>query len=200
MLKSHIYHVVLPVLCWGSIAFGAMIDNSSLVPVMKPDAEVRLEKSNDGTREIPDWVKSLIIVELRVDAVSTDGTLKGMERALDHVAEMGVNCVWITPPLNDGNGYGNFGLHTISPRLTGEKERAEQWAVLRNFVVQAHKRNIRVLFDVINWGVTKHEGGAKLPKEKPEWFGEYYPKYAGWLFNWKNKDFNEWYAWWNGFV
>ena len=194
MLKSHIYHVVLPVLCWGSIAFGAMIDNSSLVPVMKPDAEVRLEKSNDGTREIPDWVKSLIIVELRVDAVSTDGTLKGMERALDHVAEMGVNCVWITPPLNDGNGYGNFGLHTISPRLTGEKERAEQWAVLRNFVVQAHKRNIRVLFDVINWGVTKHEGGAKLPKEKPEWFGEYYPKYAGWLFNWKNKDFNEWYA------
>lgn len=194
MLKSYIFHAFLLTLCCGSTVLGTKIDNSSLIPPIKPDVEVKFEKSADGTREIPDWVKNLILVELRVDAVSTDGTLKGMDRALDHLAEMGVNCVWITPPLNGGNGYGNFGLHTISPRLTGEKEPAKQWAVLRNFVDQAHKRNIRVLFDVINWGVTKHEGGAKLPKEKPEWFGEYYPKYAGWLFNWKDKEFNEWFA------
>ena len=32
---------------------------------------------------------------------------------------MGVNGLWLTPPVNGGNGYGNFGIHTISARLTG---------------------------------------------------------------------------------
>lgn len=173
---------------------GQTIDNSNLLPKYKPDAEVKMESRADGSLETPDWIKSLIMVEVRVDSASTDETLKGMGKALDHLAEIGVNGIWVNPPLNEGNGYGNFGIHTISARLTGEKEPAKQWQVLRNFVEEAHKRNIRVFFDVVTWGATKHEGGAKLYQEKPEWFGEYFAPYAGKLFNWENKELNEWFS------
>ena len=151
----------------GSLLAGAAIDNSALMPPYKPDAEVVMEKDAEGG-ETPDWIKSLIIVELRIHSASTDGTVKGLLPALDHLAEMGVNGVWLTPPINGGNGYGNFGIHTLSPLLTGEKNPVKQWQVLRNFVDEAHKRNIRVFFDVVNWGATKHEGGSRLLKEKPE--------------------------------
>lgn len=177
----------------GSLLAGAAIDNSALMPPYKPDAEVVMEKDAEGG-ETPDWIKSLIIVELRIHSASTDGTVKGLLPALDHLAEMGVNGVWLTPPINGGNGYGNFGIHTLSPLLTGEKNPVKQWQVLRNFVDEAHKRNIRVFFDVVNWGATKHEGGSRLLKEKPEWFGEYFAPYAGWFFNWENRELNEWFS------
>ena len=177
----------------GSLLAGAAIDNSALMPPYKPDTEVIMEKDAEGG-ETPDWIKSLIIVELRIHSASTDGTVKGLLPALDHLAEMGVNGVWLTPPINGGNGYGNFGIHTLSPLLTGEKNPVKQWQVLRNFVDEAHKRNIRVFFDVVNWGATKHEGGSRLLKEKPEWFGEYFAPYAGWFFNWENRELNEWFS------
>ena len=173
---------------------GAGIDNRELVPVYKPDSEVRMERRADGRLETPDWLKSLILMEVRIDAASPDETLKGMGPVLDHLAEMGVNGIWLTPPVNASTGYGNFGVHTISARLTGEKEPAKQWQVLKNFVDEAHRRNIRVFFDVVTWGVTTNEGGAPILKERPEWFGSYFPPYRGHLFNWENRELREWFA------
>lgn len=185
-----------PLLCLAlaPALLGETIDNSSLLPKYKPDAEVRMERRADGASETPEWVKSLILVEFRVDSAIQNGTIQNLVPVLDHLAETGVNGVWVSPPLNGGNGYGNFGIHTMSSRLIGETDRQKQWQALKTFVDEAHKRNIRVFFDVINWGVTKHEGGAPILKEKPEWFGEYYAPYAGYLFNWKNRELNEWYA------
>lgn len=61
----------------GSLLAGAAIDNSALMPPYKPDAEVVMEKDAEGG-ETPDWIKSLIIVELRIHSASTDGTVKGL--------------------------------------------------------------------------------------------------------------------------
>ena len=182
------------VLCTAALFCNAGLDNSSLIPPFKTDAQVGMEKTADGKSESPDWVKGLIMTTARVDAVSTDQTLKGMEPYLDHLAEMGVNGLWVTPPLNGGNGYGNFGIHTMNPLLLGEKDPVKQWQILKNFVDAAHKRNIRVFFDIVTWGVTKHEGGAPIFKEKPEWFSQISARYAGWYFNWDNAELNEWFA------
>lgn len=173
---------------------GATIDNSPLLPAYKPDSEVAMEARRDGRSESPEWVKSLIMVEFRVDTAVADGTVKQLEPVLDHLAETGINGIWLTPPLNGGNGYGNHGPHTISARLVGEEGRDAQWRALRDFVDAAHRRNIRVFFDIVNWGVTKHEGGSRLRIEKPEWFGQYYPRYSGYLYNWQNRDLTSWYA------
>lgn len=170
------------------------IDNSSFLPPYKPDSEVKMEPCTDGTVETPDWVKSMIFITARIDAVSSDETMKGMKKFLDHLAETGINGIWLTPPLNGGNGYGNYGIHTRSERLIGEKEPTLQWKVLYDFVQEAHKRNIRVLFDVVEWGTTEFRDGPNLRKLKPEWYGAYFRPYRGWFFNWKNRELREWFA------
>lgn len=167
------------------------IDNSALLPPIKPDRETVLETSPGKAIGHPEWVKSLILVELNVETASTDGTFRGMAKALDHLAETGVNGVWITP-INAGGHYGNWGLDTINKKLTGPGTDAECWARVRQFVEEAHRRNIRVFFDVISWGVRED---APLYKQKPEWFtGEFKKEWDGWLFNWENQELNEWFV------
>ena len=84
---------------------GEPIDNSALLPPILDDRQVKLEQPRPDATASPDWVKSLIIVEANVQTASTDGTFRGMEKTLDHLALMGVNGIWITP-INDGNHYG----------------------------------------------------------------------------------------------
>jgi alpha amylase catalytic region len=170
------------------------IDNSALLPRIIPDPEVRLESLSPGATASPDWVKSLIIVEVNPSTASPDRKLADMTAVLDHLAETGVNGVWITP-IQECRTYGGFGLHTVDPRLTGEKEIPKRWARVREFVEQAHRRNIRVFFDVISWGVTyRNNGGAPLYKQKPEWFGPAIKQWNGWSWNWDNAELREWYA------
>ena len=146
--------------------FGTGIDNAPLLPKWVGDSEVKLECLSEDATASPDWVKSLIIVEANVATASTDGTLAGMSRVLDHLAETGVNGLWLTP-VNERPHYGNFGIHTLNSALTGTGDIPEQWRRVRAFVQEAHRRNIRVFFDVVSWGVTKD---APLYREKPEWF------------------------------
>ena len=143
--------------------FGTGIDNAPLLPKWVGDSEVKLECLSEDATASPDWVKSLIIVEANVATASTDGTLAGMSRVLDHLAETGVNGLWLTP-VNERPHYGNFGIHTLNSALTGTGDIPEQWRRVRAFVKEAHRRNIRVFFDVVSWGVTKD---APLYREKP---------------------------------
>lgn len=170
------------------------IDNSTLIPEILPDREVKLEALSPGATASPDWVKSMIIVEVNPSTASSNGKITGMGPTLDHLAEMGVNGIWITP-LQECRTYGGFGLHTLDPKLTGEKEMPERWARVREFVEEAHRRNIRVFFDVVSWGVThRNNGGAPLHKEKPEWFGPVIKQWNGWSYNWENAELREWYT------
>lgn len=170
--------------------FGTGIDNAPLLPKWVGDSEVKLERLSQDATASPDWVKSLIIVEANVATASTDGTLAGMSRVLDHLAETGVNGLWLTP-VNEHPHYGNFGIHTLNSALTGTGDIPEQWRRVRAFVQEAHRRNIRVFFDVVSWGVTKD---APLYREKPEWFKGALPAYNGWEWNWKNPELREWFA------
>ena len=156
----------LALLLAGTAVPGAGIDNSDLIPAILPDSEVRLEAVPGRSPASPDWVKSLIIVEVNVETASPTGNFSGMEKVLDHLAETGVNGIWLTP-INEGVQYGNNGVHTLNRALTNRDKAEERWAVVKQFVDAAHRRNIRVFVDVVSWGVTKT---APLYKEKPEWF------------------------------
>lgn len=167
------------------------LNNSFLMPKIVDDDKVCLESLGDESTASPEWVKSLIIVEVNVLTGSPNGMFSGMPYVLDHLAEMGVNGIWITP-INECRHYGNFGIHTLNAKLTGEDVIAKQWAVARDFVKQAHARNIRVFWDIVSWGVTKT---APLYSEKPEWFkGPSIPQWNGWLWNWENAELREWFT------
>lgn len=165
------------------------IDNSSLIPAIVSDDKVQLDEN--GT---PDWASSLIFGTANLDNATPEGTLEAAVKVLDHYAEMGINGLWILPVYDPGtaeypNGYVNLGTHTINPKLTGTTDYKEGWKKMAWFVEEAHKRNIRVILDIITWGASPE---SKLIEENPNFFtSEIAPE--GRYYNWDNDEFVEWY-------
>ena len=171
-----------------------IIDNSSLMPKYAPDSEVQFISAGEGAAGepyTPEWAKSLIMMEVHLETATPEGTFQSGVKVLDHCAEMGVNGIWLTPIYEKGaggNGYGNIGLHTVEPALTGTSDRDEGWNIVKWYVDEAHKRNIRIFLDIITWGTVT---ASPLFSEHPDWYkGEAWGNEA---FNWKNEEFVEWY-------
>jgi len=168
------------------------IDNSQLMPKYAPDGEVKLITAGENTGAYtPEWAASLIMMEVHLETATPEGTFQSGVRVLDHCAEMGVNGIWLTPIYEKGpggNGYGNIGPHTVEPALTGTSDQDEGWAVVKWYIDEAHKRNIRIFLDIITWGTME---ASPLYAQNPKWFsGE---AWGGKAFNWKNEEFKEWY-------
>ncbi len=168
------------------------IDNSDLMPKYVEDQYVTMEDSGGGLQS-PDWVKSLVIAEVVIARATEEGTFQSAVKVLDHYQEMGVNGIWLTPFMDTSQGtgghYGNFGPHTVDPTLTGKDSYEESWKVVKAFIDEAHKRNIRVFSDMVTWGV---EWNAPLYTEKPAWFNGV-SAWGGYNFNWDNKEFYDWF-------
>ena len=168
------------------------IDNSSLVPAYVTDDKVKLEPSNGGKLMSPDWVKTLIIMEVNALYASPNGKLSGMSTVLQHLQEMGVNGIWLTP-IQDGSHYLNGGPATVNTYITdvADKDYEAGWKAVAEFVKEAHKRNIRVFFDIVTWGA---DPNSDIVKEHPSWFNGYSEKYKGQLYNWENTELVNWFA------
>ena len=144
-----------------------------------------------GEAYMPDWAGSLIMMEVHLETATPEGTFQAGIRVLDHCAELGVNGIWLTPIYEKGaggNGYGNIGPHTVEPALTGTTDYEEGWKVVKWYVDEAHARGIRVMLDIVTWGTVT---AAPLFTEHPDWY-----KGKAWgneAFNWKNKEFKEWF-------
>ena len=172
-----------------------IIDNSALMPEYVPDGEVRLISAgeNTGGPYTPDWAESLIMMEIHLETATPEGTFQAGIKALDHCAETGVNGIWLTPVYEKGkggNGYGNIGPHSVEPALTGTPapDYEEGWKIVKWYVGEAHKRNIRVILDIITWGTVT---ASPLFAGHPDWYeGKAWGNEA---FNWKNEEFVEWF-------
>ncbi|NLE12837.1 MAG: hypothetical protein GX628_04060 [Clostridiales bacterium] len=169
------------------------LSNAGLLPKYLPDSDVRLiPNDSDGLLFTPEWLSELVLVEVHAETATPEGTLDSLIPVLDHLAALGVNGIWLTPIYEkgpDGNGYGNRGLHTLEPALTGTDDTASGWQKVKEFIDAAHSRNIRVLLDIITWGTVF---SAPLRKEYPDWFkGE---AWGGAAFNWQNEEFREWFT------
>lgn len=173
------------------------LDNSGLVPAFADDADVALIQSDNGEKLTPEWVSSLILTEVNVETASTDGKFSGMTKTLDHLQEAGVNGIWLTP-INDNGGtgesrYANYGPGTVDPNLTGltvtDGDYTACWQVVKDFVDEAHRRNIRVFLDIITWGT---HTDSPLYANHSDWYtGEQI--YGGYQFNWSSQDLQQWF-------
>ena len=161
-----------------------VINNASLIPRYVPDSQVKLE---DGS---PDWVKTLVMAEVRIETATPEGTFQSATKVLDHYAEMGVNGIWITPPYADSATYGVKYPDRLSSRLTGTSDIEAGFAVAKKFVDEAHKRNIRVFFDIVTWGTTKD---SPWVTSHPEWYDNWREAYGGYVWRWSNTEWQEWF-------
>lgn len=100
----------------------------------------------DADHGSPDWYKDVVVYSIYVDLFNKD--FKGLEAKLDYLADLGVSCLWLLPvlksPMRDA-GFDISDYRTIRPDLLGE---AGDAGVFEEFVKKAHRRRIRVIFDI----------------------------------------------------
>jgi maltose alpha-D-glucosyltransferase/alpha-amylase len=99
-----------------------------------------------------DWYKDAIVYSLYVDLFNND--FDGLIDRLDYLQELGVNCLWLLPildsPMRDA-GFDIRNYDRIRAELLGLNEdfaTDEQEQVFGHFLKEAHRRGIRVIFDV----------------------------------------------------
>ncbi|RLD11233.1 MAG: hypothetical protein DRI44_04050 [Chlamydiae bacterium] len=167
-------------------AFGPEIDNSNLLPAYKPDNEVSMEGDS------PDWLKTLIMAQFRVETVTYEGDFSNAVRILDHYAKTGVNGLWINPiyERTGNNGYLGFGPNLIDDKIAGTSDINLAFKRAKEFVDEAHARNIRIFFDVVIWGVSSN---SPLVSAHPDWFNPYNSDINGFFYKTDNTDWQEWF-------
>lgn len=134
------------------------------------------KKNQKFTRE-PLWYKDAIIYELHIKAFMDKngdgiGDFEGLFDKLDYLENLGVTTIWLLPffpsPLMD-DGYDIADYTTIN-------ESFGQLNDFKRFLREAHKRNLRVIMElVMNHTSDQHEWfqrARRAPKGSPE--REYY--------------------------
>jgi maltose alpha-D-glucosyltransferase/alpha-amylase len=92
-----------------------------------------------------EWYRDVTVYSLYVDLFNQD--FQGLTQKLDYLQELGVSCLWLLPildsPMRDA-GFDIKDYRQIRPELTGEGG----LEVFKDFVQEAHKRKIKVIFDI----------------------------------------------------
>ena len=121
--------------------------------------QVKKEIPHDPQEE--EWYKDAIVYSLYVDLFNQD--FPGLEEKMDYLQQLGVNCLWLLPILDSPGKDAGFDIsdyRSIRPDLLGLSESApnnEKAAVFKKFLDKAHKKGIRVIFDIaINHTSEKH--------------------------------------------
>jgi alpha-amylase len=110
------------------------------------------------------------------------GDLAGLTSKLDYLQNLGVNALWISSPLEQIHGWVGGGTKGDFPHYAYHGYYTMDWTKLdanmgseddlRRLVDEAHRRGIRVLFDI----VMNHTGYATLADMQEYQFGALYLK------------------------
>ncbi len=126
-----------------------------------------------------EWYKDAVVYSLYVDLFNTDFT--GLTKKLDYLQNLGVNCLWLLPildsPMKDA-GFDIRNYRKIRTELLGLPESSpedEQRKVFREFLTEAHRRNIKVIFDIaINHTSEEHFWFREARKSEDNPYRDYY--------------------------
>ena len=123
-----------------------------------------------------DWWKHAVVYEIYPRSYgdsNNDGTgdLNGITQHLDHLAQLGVDAIWITPCFPSPQvdfGYDVSDYRNIDP----------QYGTLADFdrlVAEAKKRNVKVILDfVVNHSSDKHRWFQESEKSRTNRYRDYY--------------------------
>lgn len=94
------------------------------------------------------WFKEVVVYSLYVDLFNKD--FQGLTNRLAYLQDLGVTCLWLLPildsPMRDA-GFDISDYTKIRSELVGGSDAAAQ-GNFATFLAEAHRRNIRVIFDV----------------------------------------------------
>src|SRR5262249_32842927 len=115
----------------------------------------------DSATRSPAWVQDAVIYQIFLDRFRTDapeglsstnadpqqlhgGTLRGVKDALPYLADLGVNCLWLSPihPAESYHRYDATDFFAVDPRLGTNAD-------LKALTDHAHALGMRVLLDFV---------------------------------------------------
>ena len=127
----------------------------------------------------PEWYKDVVVYSLYVDLFNTD--FRGLIQKLDYLQDLGVSCLWLLPILDSPMKDAGFDIRhydQIRPDLLGLPEGAsisEQQQLFRGFLDEAHKRGLKVIFDIaINHTSDEHPWFIESRKSVNNPYRDYY--------------------------
>ncbi|MFC6725056.1 alpha-amylase family glycosyl hydrolase, partial [Halobium palmae] len=139
----------------------------------------------------PEWARSVTLYEIYVrgyaaDDEEADNTFEALTKRLDYLEELGVDCLWLTPVLQNDHaphGYNITDFFSIAEDLGTEEE-------YRAFVDAAHDRGMKVLFDlVLNHSARDHpffQDAYKNPRSQYyDWYEWQESGEPGTYFDWE---------------
>jgi glycosidase len=101
-------------------------------------------------RENPAWLETAVIYEIYPQSFCDSngdgiGDLRGIIQRLDYLKSLGINAIWLNPcfesPFSDA-GYDISDFYKVAPRYGNNVD-------LKELFDEAHKRDIRVLLDLV---------------------------------------------------
>jgi glycosidase len=119
-----------------------------------PQSGLSVHRLNDP----PEWSKEVTLYEIYVRGYADEedddvSEFEALERRLDYLEDLGVDCLWLTPVLQNDHaphGYNITDFFSIADDL-GSREDYE------SFVESAHDHGMKVLFDlVLNHSAREH--------------------------------------------
>lgn len=136
-------------------------------------------KKEISTNENPDWYKDAVVYSLYVDLFNKD--FNGLIDKLDHIASLGVTCLWLLPildsPMKDA-GFDIKDYRRIRPELFNMPDTAsseDQQVKFREFLAHAHSKGIKVIFDIaMNHCSMEHPWFQEARKGKDNPYRDYF--------------------------
>jgi cyclomaltodextrinase / maltogenic alpha-amylase / neopullulanase len=119
-------------------------------------------------RPSPPWVHDAVIYEIFPRNFSPEGNFNGITARLDELKDLGVNVLWLMPiqPLGQkmrkgtlGSPYAIRDYYAINPDYGTEAD-------LKRLVTEAHKRNLKVIIDI----VANHSAWDCVLMEHPDFY------------------------------
>jgi cyclomaltodextrinase len=124
--------------------------------------------SAQSARPAPDWLRTGLVYEVFPRNFSPEGTFNGITARLDDLRDLGVNVLWLMPihPIGEKMRKGSIGspyavrdFYAIHPDYGTEAD-------LKRLVVEAHKRGLKVILDL----VANHTAWDSVMMKHPEFY------------------------------
>lgn len=126
-----------------------------------------------------DWYKDAIIYSTYADLFNNG--IQGLTEKLDYIKDLGTNCIWLLPildsPMKDAgfdiSDYKN--IRTDLLQLHDSASDSVKADVFNTFIEEAHKRDIRIIFDIaMNHCSVEHEWFKEARKSLDSKYRDYF--------------------------
>ena len=140
---------------------------------------IKHEYAPTNTITDSEWYKDAVVYSLYVDLFNKD--FAGLINKLDYLQDLGIDCLWLLPildsPMRDA-GFDIRNYDRIRADLLGLNENFssdQQEEIFGKFLNEAHKRNLKVIFDIaINHCSDEHPWFQEAKKSTDNPYRDYF--------------------------